>query len=44
MKEGRISAETQEILDRPLFDLTPEAYADKLNTFFDQVLEMLKPG
>jgi hypothetical protein len=44
VKEGRITAETQEILDRPLFDLTPEAYVDTLNTFFDQVLEMLKPG
>lgn len=43
VKEGRISAETQEILDRPLFNLTPRAYVDTLNTFLDQVLEMLKP-
>jgi hypothetical protein len=40
VKEGKISAETQEILDRPLFDLTPEAYVETLNAFLEQVLQM----
>ena len=35
VKEGRISAGTQEILDRPLFDLTPEAYVETLNSFLE---------
>jgi hypothetical protein len=38
VKEGRIGSETQEILDRPLFDMTPEAYADALNSFLDQFI------
>jgi hypothetical protein len=32
----QISPETQEVLDRPLFDMTPEAYADALNSFIEQ--------
>jgi multimeric flavodoxin WrbA len=35
VKEGRISSETQEILDRPLFDMTPQAYVDALNSLLD---------
>ena len=44
VKEGRISAETKKTLDRPLFDLTPEAYVDALNSFLDQVLQMTQEG
>jgi len=44
VKEGSISAETQEILDRPLFDLTPEAYVETLNAFLEQVLQMTQGG
>ena len=36
VREGRIRSETQAILDRPLFDMTPEAYVDALNSFIDQ--------
>jgi hypothetical protein len=42
VKSGKISAETMEILDRPLFDLSPEAYVDELNSFLDKAFEMIK--
>ena len=42
VKEGKISAETMEILDRPLFDLSPKAYVDELNSFLDKTFEMIK--
>lgn len=44
VKQGRINSETQKILDRPLFDLSPEAYVDTLNAFFDQAFEMIEAG
>ncbi len=40
VKEGKITTETQEILDRPLFNYTKQEYVDKLNIFADNVLEM----
>ncbi len=44
VKQGRISPETQEVLDRPLFDLSPEAYVDTLNSFLDLAFQMIKEG
>jgi multimeric flavodoxin WrbA len=44
VKEGRISAETSETLERPLFDMTPETYVETLNSFLAEVLQMTQQG
>lgn len=44
VESGKITSETMETLDRPLFDLSPEAYVDELNSFLDKAFEMIKMG
>ncbi|MFO7963958.1 MAG: flavodoxin family protein [Desulfobacterales bacterium] len=39
VKKGKIAPETMAVLDKPLYDLSPTAYVDKLNSFLDQFLK-----
>jgi len=44
VKEGIISSETEGVLGRPLLDISPQAYVDTLNSFFDQAFQMIEEG